>query len=89
MRSKVSVNKGMGKAPAPKREKYRKVDRSKKLAAKTRLRLNQMKTFRTKTKIQKREQTPNEGSDVETSKTTQQMDEKIREIGRSQSCHRH
>jgi hypothetical protein len=54
MRSKVSVNKGKGKAPAPKR-KYRKVDRSKKLAAKTRLRLNQMKIFRTKTKSPHRE----------------------------------
>ena len=55
MRSKVIVTKGKGKAPAPKRKKYRKVDCSKKLAAKTRLRLNQMKIFRTKTKSPHRE----------------------------------
>lgn len=80
MRSKVSVNKGKGKAPAPKR-KIQESRLQQETSSEDEIEAEPNENIQDEDKEPtQREQTPNEGSDVETSKTTQQMDEKICEF---------
>ena len=80
MRSKVSVNKGKGKAPAPKR-KIQEGRPQQETRSEDEIEAEPNENIQDEDEEPtQREQTPNEGSHVETSKTTQQMDEKICEF---------
>jgi len=82
MRSKVIVTKGKGKAPAPKRKKIQEGRLQQETSSEDEIEAEPNENIQDEDKEPtQREQTPNEGSDIKTIKTKQQMDENICEIG--------